>query len=358
MKTMSVTNDGGLTNPPPFTYTVEGTVPFATDFTVSGPSSGVVGSHAGPFTISWFPAGSAVPASLDPLGGVAAVDVWGWGDGTRSGLAYLSPDRPVAELWYLPTVAGASLLHFAMDGWPEKTLDFTVAESPDGAVTFYTLEGDTSGVVGAPAALQVTLGAGTSPGVTITPTDGAGGVFSPASVTLSTTTRSANVAYTPAAPGGRLRISCANTGGLADPPSRPFFARGGPLAAGLTLSGPGAGTVGQTSQAFTTALSAGAIMGATRVYPRSSSRGVFSPSVLDLDNTERLDAFTFTPEEPGDHVISVAARRGLASPAPVLLSVAGTSTEPEPEPEPVPQPGKALPWHCPRPPRRPRMRTR
>ena len=85
-------------------------------------------------------------------------------------------------------------------------------------VTTYTLTGPANGTAGiASSAFTVTLGSGTLSGtVIITPGDGGeGGAFSPTSVSLTNTTRSATFSVTES--GGAYTVTAANNGGLSNP---------------------------------------------------------------------------------------------------------------------------------------------
>ena len=71
--TISATNDGGLSNPASVTYGVSGTAAVATALTITGPSSGTIGSESSTFTVALSPTGSVLPAACDPAGGVLVV---------------------------------------------------------------------------------------------------------------------------------------------------------------------------------------------------------------------------------------------------------------------------------------------
>lgn len=98
-------------------------------------------------------------------------------------------------------------------------------EAEEPAVATYTLDGPGTGTVGAESSdFMVELGAGVLAGpVTITPDDGSDGSFTPSSVELTDSERSATFTYTPASAGSKT-ISTTNSGDLTDPDALSFTA--------------------------------------------------------------------------------------------------------------------------------------
>jgi phage tail P2-like protein len=111
-------------------------------------------------------------------------------------------------------------------GWAGMMLRFIYRESDAPDFVFeahgYEMIGPSSGApssASAPFTVQLRVGATLDAPVTITPSDhGAGGTFTPASVTLTTIVRSAQFTYTPASSGSKV-IDVTNDGDLDDPPS-------------------------------------------------------------------------------------------------------------------------------------------
>lgn len=93
------------------------------------------------------------------------------------------------------------------------------------AATAVTLSGPTSGAAGAASGnFTVSVNGSLSSPVTVTFSDGgAGGTFTPSSVTLDSSTPSATATYT-AASGGAKTISVTNSGGLTNPSSITYTA--------------------------------------------------------------------------------------------------------------------------------------
>ena len=150
--------------------------------------------------------------------------------------------------------------------------------------------------------------------VTVTPSDGgAGGTFSPRSMTLSTASPSASFTYTPAA-SGAVTLSVSSGGALADPAPVTVVATTAKVAT-YTLSAPSAGDVTMASAPFTVTLGPGAISGVVVVTPSASNGdGTFSPPSVVLTNSSRSATFTYTPTLWGQRSIAVTNNRGLADP--------------------------------------------
>jgi hypothetical protein len=185
--------------------------------------------------------------------------------------------------------------------------------------TTYLVSGPTSGAYGASAVFTVSLPMSTtvSDPVTVTPTDGAGGIFTPSSVILSTGVPSATFSYTPAAYGSRT-ISFTNNGGLMNPSAMPFTCN----PPTYSLTGPTTGNVGVTSAPFTVTLS-GAAIGTVTVTPSAGvGVGTFTPTSVNLTTGSPSNTFTYTPPSAGTKTISVTNTGGLADPAPLTYTVA------------------------------------
>lgn len=188
-----------------------------------------------------------------------------------------------------------------------------------GEATAYELTGPASGVINTPATFTVQIPAGqTLPApVTITPSDGGGGgAFVPASVTLSTDTPMAALAYTPATYGSKT-ISTSNDGGLTNPASANFTS----VAGDYLASGPSSGDIGVASAPFTVELRAGAVVLNPVIItpaPSGSDAGAFfTPPFVTLTTALPSAGFTYTPTAAGSILITLGNNGGLTNPAPL-----------------------------------------
>jgi len=122
--------------------------------------------------------------------------------------------------------------------------------------------------------------------VTVTPTDGEGGTFTPASAKLSNLNPVAKFAYMPASPGNKS-ISVTNDGGLTDPAPVVFVAK--LVAVTYSLTGPASGYFGQPSTVFTVALPLNTITnGPVTITPDDGGAGgTFTPASVQLQATVR-----------------------------------------------------------------------
>lgn len=122
-----------------------------------------------------------------------------------------------------------------LNGLPDSAnyfLHWTIipgASAPAVAATTYLLSGPGSGAAGAastPFTVNLPSGGTVPAPVTITPHDGGGGTFTPATVSLTTAAPSATFTYT-ASSAGTKTISVTNSGGLTDPGSLTYVAAAG-----------------------------------------------------------------------------------------------------------------------------------
>lgn len=206
-KTISVTNNGSLTNPSNITYTAS--VAAATAVTMTGPTSGAVGSPSTNFTVG---ANGAI------TGTVVVTPSDGGGGGSFSPTSVsISSGTPTANFTYTPASTGAKTISVTNNGGLTNPSNITYTAS-GAAATAVTLTGPTSGFVGS-ASTNFTVGVnGTISGsVVVTPSDGGGGgSFSPTSVTLTAGTPSGTFTYTPASAGAKT-ISVTNNAALTNP---------------------------------------------------------------------------------------------------------------------------------------------
>jgi Phage tail protein (Tail_P2_I) len=139
-------------------------------------------------------------------------------------------------------------------GWAGVCLRFRdlTSEAPDYVIEAhgYDFFGPSLGApatTSAPFTVQLRSGAVITDPVVVTPSDnGAGGTFTPTSVTLTTTNRVATFTYTPATEGTH-QISTSNDGNLDDPPSIALVS----TQQTYTLTGPASGMQGADSAPFT-----------------------------------------------------------------------------------------------------------
>ena len=235
--TVTCTNDGGLTPPAGFAYAVTAASAVATGYRLTGPAAATAGV---PFavTLATVPAGSVPPVSWLRSGGgfLAATPGDGYAGGSYTinlypnpdgttpapALAWVSAERTTQALSYKEPAAGTRSLtapNSVAVAAPAALVVAVSAAAP--AATSYTLTGPASGAPGvASGAFTVSLtpaGGVLAAAVTLRPGDGgAGGVFSPATVTLSTLAPSASFTYTPAS-AAAVTVSCGSGGALADP---------------------------------------------------------------------------------------------------------------------------------------------
>ncbi len=230
----------------------------------------------------------------------------------------LTNATPSATFTYTPTALGTGAISIAnnqglMDADP---IPFTVTTP---ATTYLlTAPSPATSIAGEASdpftvsLLPFTLVTGT---MTVTPTDGgAGGTFSPASVSLSNASPSATFTYTAHA-GGTVTISTANGGGLTDPSSATLTVAGSALTT-YSFTGATRGEVAHDAT-FTVGLEEGTINGTVTVTPHASNGdGTFSPANVSLTNSRRSATFVYRPAKWGARTISVTNDRGLGNPSP------------------------------------------
>ena len=180
------------------------------NLTAPNPSIGGVGIPSGSFTVG-LPNGRYVSSPVTV----------NFGDGGAGGKftpfsVVLSNTNPTATFTYTPAQAGSITIAATDNGG--LTNPAPVNFTAQSLVTTYTLTGPGSGTVESPATFTATLGPGwlNNP-VVLTPSASNGdGTFSPSSVTLSNTNRSATFTYTPTLYDVR-NIVTTNNGNLSDP---------------------------------------------------------------------------------------------------------------------------------------------
>jgi hypothetical protein len=149
-------------------------------------------------------------------------------------------------------------------------------------------------------------------GVTITPNDGGdGGVFAPASVTLTEGAPIQTFTYMPASFGAKT-LGVINSGVLTDPTN--IICTVAPVE--YALAGPSSGDVGVASTNFHVSIALeSSIPGTVTVTPDDGGAGgTFTPTTVDISDSSRDAYFTYTAAGAGDIIISVTNDGGLIDP--------------------------------------------
>jgi hypothetical protein len=220
-----------------------------------------------------------------------------------------------------PLASGLTAL-YNLDG---NGLD-TAGVSP--AATAVTMSGPTSGTAGV-ASTNFTIGAnGDITGtVIVTPSDsGAGGTFTPTTVSISSGSPTGTFTYTAASSGSKT-ISVTNNGSLSNPSNITFVASSG-AATAVTMSGPSSGTVGVASTNFTIGAN-GTITGTVTVTPSDSGGGgTFTPTSVAISSGTPTATFTYTPASTGAKTISVTNNGSLSNPSNITYTASASATKP------------------------------
>jgi hypothetical protein len=188
--------------------------PAATGVTMSGPTTGVVGSPSTNFSIGVTPGGGAITGTLV----VTPSSNGGGGVFTPTSLN-LTTGSPTGTFTYTAGSAGTKTISVTNNGGltDPGNISFDASAAPAATVT---ISGPNTGINGV-ASTNFTVGAdGVITGtVVVTPSSGGGGgTFTPTSVSISSGAPTATFTYTPASVGAKS-ISVTNNGGLANPSS-------------------------------------------------------------------------------------------------------------------------------------------
>ena len=98
------------------------------------------------------------------------------------------------------------------------------------------------------------------------------------------------------------------------------------VATGVSLAGPGAGSVSGASTVFTVALTpTGGTNAGDTVTPASTLAGTFTPASVSLSTATPSLTFTFTPTAEGNATISITDTALLTMPAPITYRVFGAA---------------------------------
>lgn len=293
-KTLSFTNNGSLTNPSNLTFTVSATINLAIGKTVTTSTAEVNSTYLVANAVDndtttgyLISQGNAPPlefvVDLGAVFTIANIEIVPYTNGGFAGnpatqsISLTAGTTLTATGTPLPTTIGTTpatvtapfivtpsspvTARYVKATFPETAgqyggfAEFRVNGSTGGSVaTTYTLTGPTSGTVSVQSAnFTVALPSGTylPSSVTITPSDGgAGGSFSPTTVSIGNGVSSTTFKYTPASTGAKT-ISVTNGSTLTNPASLTYnsTAPGVALAAAPTLSVSTSNTVTLTANA-------------------------------------------------------------------------------------------------------------
>ncbi len=298
------------------------------DITITGPSS-IAAGQSGTYTIQYQPASDShfgayiyvyydtVPtvdsANRVPIGTYSITDT------NRTQTFTFTP--PSAGTWYL--------------GWFNTVSDhlmspFAKVTAGSGAATTFSLTppNPASGIVGQVSQPFTVAPNGSFTGTMTLSDGGAGGTFTPTSLTWNNSAASMAFSYTPASVGS-ITITVTDSSGTLSPSTQTASYTSNVLAVkDYTLTGPSTGTVGVASSNFTVTLGTGTLANTLRITPDSGGAGgTFTPAYLDLTNTTRSGAFSYTAASAGTVTISTTNNGNLTNPAALTYQAAGVSRQ-------------------------------
>lgn len=211
-KSISITNNKGLSNPAALTYTIASAV---TGLTITGPTSGVNNVASTNFTVGLLPTDGTV------TGTITITPSSGAGGGSFSPTTVsLTNTTRTATFTYTPTTAGSKTISISNNQALTNPSSITYSVSA-GTASAITLSGPTTGLVGSPSSsfsVGVSPVGGTITGtVVVTPNDSSGGgTFTPTTVSLTNASPTASFTYTPGSAGTKT-IGVTNNGSLTNP---------------------------------------------------------------------------------------------------------------------------------------------
>lgn len=191
----------------------------ATAVTMTGPTSGTVGSASSNFTVG---ADGTITGTV-----VVTPSDGGAGGAFTPTTVSISSGSTTGTFAYTAASAGAKTISVTNNGGLSNPSSITYTASA-AAATAVTMTGPTTGTVGS-ASSNFTVGAnGVITGtVIVTPSDGgAGGTFTPTTVSISSGSPTGTFTYTAASTGAKT-VSVTNNGGLSNPSSITFTASSG-----------------------------------------------------------------------------------------------------------------------------------
>lgn len=297
VKTISITNSEGLTNPANVTYTV--TAAAATGFTFTGPAAGLVGVASTNFSVT--PNGLFTGTVTPGSGG-------GGGSFTPTSLTW-SGTNETKTFTYTPTTAGVKSISITNSASLTNPSPVTYTAS-SGAATGFLFTGPLSGPVNELSApFTVTPNADYTG--TVTPVATGGGTFSPTSLSWTNSTASQIFYYIPATEGAKT-INLTNSEDLTNP--APLSYTSLPKAAtGFSFSGPTEGDVGEASAEFT--ITPNGTFTGTITPTAGSGGGNFVPSSLSWSESSSAKQFVYVAVTDGTKTISIPNDQGITEPA-------------------------------------------
>jgi len=198
-----------LTSPPAIGASIYPAPVAATGITMTGPTTGTVGSASTNFSVGVTPVGSTITGTVV----VTPSDASGGGTFTPTSLS-LTTGSPSGTFTYNAASAGAKTISETNNGSLTNASNITYTASVV-AATVIAVSGPASGLISVASANFTASANGTITGtVVITPSDsGGGGTFSPTTVSISSGTPTATFTYTPASIGAKA-ITFTNNGSL------------------------------------------------------------------------------------------------------------------------------------------------
>jgi hypothetical protein len=206
--TLTPTNSGGLTNPAALTCTVSAA---SSSYTVAGPAALQPGVPSA-FTVT--PTGGKYTGNISLTQSGGGVTSW-----PTTTLTW-SNSSAGQQFWVVSSATGSVTVSSTNSGGLTDPSPVVTPVSVS-AVSSYYLNGPGYALSGVASPMfAVTLGPGNMTGsVTITPSDSAGGTFSPSSVTLTADSRAGFFQYTPPSGGATRHVATTNSLGWSNPAS-------------------------------------------------------------------------------------------------------------------------------------------
>lgn len=184
-------------------FSITNPVTGATLFGISGPSSGVVGSATSNFTLT--PDGTVTSATVTPTDG------GGGGTFSPSSLTWTAEDT-AKTFTYTPGSTGTKTISASFSGSPTTLSPSSLSVTVTSPATSFSFTGPSSAISGVASSNFTVTPNGTVGSATVTPSDGAGGTFSPSSLSWTTSSAAKTFTYTPATSGTRT-VSVSTTAG-------------------------------------------------------------------------------------------------------------------------------------------------
>lgn len=265
-------NTSNVVNSTSFTQPVS-----ATAVTMTGPTSGVTGAASTNFTVGVTPIGGVI------TGTVIVTPADGGAGGTFTPTTKsLTTGSPTGTFTYTAASAGAKTISATNNGSLTNPSNITYTASSASA-TATVVSGPSSGTVGVASTNFTASANGVISGtVVITPADGgAGGTFSPTTVSISAGSPTATFTYTAASAGAKT-LSFTNSGSLTNQGNLTYTATASSIAT-FAYTAPGKRTVG--------GLRTGVAHRCT-VHDKSTRALLATKTGLTSDSTTGLVSFT------------------------------------------------------------------